>query len=135
MKTPFPFTVFLPLIGIGVVFQQCTAEQSSDSIDTNTIFHTVEEIRIGKIEGENEYVFGSIHDIDVGKNGVIFVADRQVPVIRMYDKDGRFLRDIGREGRGPGEYQYIIGMHTFADGRLAVLAAKETEQHPLLNRF
>lgn len=56
----------------------------------------------------------------VGKNGKIFVADWQVPVIRMYDADGNFLRNVGREGEGPGEYLSLGGMKTFPDGRLAI---------------
>lgn len=80
----------------------------------------MEELRIGQLGGEDEYIFGEINGIAVGKNGRIFVADYQVPIIRMYDKDGTFIRNIGRKGRGPGEYLRISGMKTFPDGRLAV---------------
>jgi hypothetical protein len=32
------------------------------------------------------------------------VVDQQVPAVRMYDHDGLFLRNLGAQGQGPGEY-------------------------------
>lgn len=108
------------LIALQFVFQQCTVEEQPGVKNTKTVLHAVEEIRIGQLEGEDEYVFGAINHMAIGKNGKIFVADRQVPVIRMYDKEGDFIRNVGRQGRGPGEYLRIGGMRTFPDGQLAI---------------
>ena len=80
----------------------------------------VEETRIGKLDGADEYLFGSIDGVAVGKAGMIYVADGQVPIIRSYDAQGRFVRNIGRKGGGPGEYENIGGIRTFPDGRLAL---------------
>lgn len=98
---------------------QCIAKFDPDE-DAGVVLYAVEEIRIGQMEGEDEYVFGGVNHVTIGKNGEMFVADRQVPVIRMYDSDGNFLRNVGREGRGPGEYLNLGGMRTFPDGRLAI---------------
>ena len=70
---------------------------------------TVEEVRIGALEGPEEYVFGRVQSIAVGLDGTIYVTDDQVPVIRCYDSDGSYLGDVGREGSGPGEYMRIRG--------------------------
>ena len=80
----------------------------------------VEEVRIGALDGADEYLFGSVVDVAVGRGGMIYVADGQVPIIRSYDAQGRFVRNIGRKGGGPGEYNAIGGMRTMRDGRLAV---------------
>ena len=108
------------LIALPFIFQQCESGQHTEKQPANRVFQTIEEIRIGRLEGEDEYVFGIINHVAVGKNGVIFIADRKVPVIRMYDQDGNFIRNVGKEGRGPGEYLTFGGMRTFSDGRLAI---------------
>lgn len=80
----------------------------------------VEELRIGALEDAEHYMFGRIAAVALGPDGSVYVADSQVPVIRMYDARGRFVRDIGREGEGPGEYRSIGGMRGLPDGRLAL---------------
>lgn len=43
--------------------------------DQKRVFHALEELRIGKMEGEDEYVFGGVSHVAVGKEGEIYVAD------------------------------------------------------------
>ncbi len=56
----------------------------------------VEEVRIGTLDGADEYILGSVGSVAVGRDGVIFVADEQVPVIRMYDARGKSSPEITR---------------------------------------
>ncbi|MGD8329734.1 MAG: 6-bladed beta-propeller [Acidobacteriota bacterium] len=63
----------------------------------------VEEASIGVEAGADEYMLGEVWGVFATEHE-IYVVDRQVPVIRVYDMDGRHLRDIGREGQGPGEF-------------------------------
>jgi hypothetical protein len=80
----------------------------------------VQELKIGQLEGAEQYTFGNIDDIAVGLDGSIFVLDggRQ-PFIRMYDPNGKFVRLVGRQGEGPGEYRQPIAIKAMADGRIA----------------
>jgi hypothetical protein len=80
----------------------------------------VEEVRIGALEGADEYLFGRIVGVASGHNGAIYVADGEVPIIRMYDARGKFIRNLGRSGGGPGEYRAIGGIRTLRDGHLAL---------------
>jgi hypothetical protein len=80
----------------------------------------IEELRIGVLDGPDEYIFGYAYIITVRDDGAIFVYDAQVPIIRQYNADGEHVRDIGRDGQGPGEYRRVQGMHILGDGRLAV---------------
>lgn len=80
----------------------------------------VEELSIGVADGAEEYVLGEIADVALGKDGSLYVFDRQVPVVRHYDASGKFLRNIGRAGSGPGEYRSASGIATMPDGRLLV---------------
>ena len=65
----------------------------------------VEELAIGALEGPEEYQFGFVSDIAVDAAGGIYVFDGQAPALRYYDADGRFVRKLGAEGEGPGEYK------------------------------
>ncbi|MGH7476434.1 MAG: 6-bladed beta-propeller [Longimicrobiales bacterium] len=78
----------------------------------------VPEVRIGELEGADEYLFGQVQSLAVDAAGRIYVFDWQVPALRVYDADGRFVRTIGREGGGPGEYkQPDAGLIVLPDGR------------------
>jgi len=79
----------------------------------------IEEVRIGSLGGTTEYSFSDINSIAVAQSGAIYVDDSHPPSIRHFDPDGRFVRWIGREGEGPGEFRSIAGISVLPDGRLA----------------
>jgi len=78
------------------------------------------EISIGTMEGADEYVIGDPAALAVGPDGVVYVLDVQVPVLRAYAPDGSHLRDVGRSGEGPGEYASPDGVAVLPDGRVLV---------------
>jgi hypothetical protein len=80
----------------------------------------VQELRIGRLEGDDDYIFGSISQLAVGRDGTIYVADGIGPRLRRYDPEGRFLGQIGRVGEGPGEYRRITGLALTPAGELAI---------------
>lgn len=81
----------------------------------------VEELVIGTLEGEDELMFGQILEMAVDANGGIFVFDGQVPALRYYDSSGSYVRTLGREGSGPGEYRdQCLGLAVRTDGRLVM---------------
>lgn len=58
-----------------------------------------------------------------GERGRLYVLELQPPELRVYDlSDGRFLRSLGRQGDGPGEYRYPTALAVSADGVVAVLS-------------
>lgn len=79
----------------------------------------VEELRIGRVEGPPEETFGQVAGLGVGSNGTMYVLDRQVPALRVYGPDGVYLRTLGSEGSGPGEYERPDGgIALLPDGRI-----------------
>lgn len=45
-------------------------------------------------------------------SGAYVVADASPRILKLFDPSGRFVRTIGREGGGPGEYRFIqLGAH------------------------
>ncbi|MEO5800824.1 MAG: 6-bladed beta-propeller, partial [Gemmatimonadales bacterium] len=49
--------------------------------------------------------FGSIRSVLLAADGSLYVADPSNRVVSVFDSAGRFVRQLGREGRGPGEYR------------------------------
>lgn len=48
----------------------------------------------------------------VDDSGNVYVVDQKPAVIKVYDQDGRFIRTIGGEGQGPGEFRAgYIALH------------------------
>ncbi|HEU4631071.1 MAG TPA: 6-bladed beta-propeller [Gemmatimonadaceae bacterium] len=84
--------------------------------DSSTL-RLVPDLRIGQLEGPEAYTFGSIDAIAPDADGRVYVWDELSHSVRLYDADGRFVRQIGRRGSGPGEYQNLAGL-LVVDGQL-----------------
>ena len=83
-----------------------------------------ESLRIGGLDGTEEYTFGFVSTLAPASDGSVYVADAQIPVVRRYDAQGRFMANIGRSGEGPGEYRSLDGLAGLTNGRLAVWDAR-----------
>ena len=79
-----------------------------------------EELRIGLVNGPEEYAFTQIDALLVGAEGSIYVVDLHSQGIRQFDRNGQFVRWIGREGEGPGEFRSILGIGALSDGRFSI---------------
>lgn len=77
-------------------------------------------IAIGEVDGEGDYVFGRISDVLVDPRGLVHVADAQSAELRVFSSDGRFVRRLGREGEGPGEFGHISGLAVAPSGVAAL---------------
>jgi sugar lactone lactonase YvrE len=77
-------------------------------------------VRIGVVEGEEEYVFGNVNGVAVGLDRRIYVADGQALEIRVFSPEGRFEFRFGRAGEGPGEFRSVDGVRVDPQGRVIV---------------
>jgi hypothetical protein len=48
--------------------------------------------------------------------------------LKVYDAAGRFLREVGRRGEGPGEFGRVTFAHTGSDGRVHVLDPRNVRE-------
>lgn len=94
---------------------------SSGIWDSTTAWHVVEELRIGTLDGSGPDLFGNIATFEVDESGNFYVFEGQTQELRVFDASGRFLRTIGREGGGPGEFRQGIGLAWAPDGLLWVV--------------
>lgn len=70
-------------------------------------------------DGDEATMFGGVSAVATDGER-IYVADRQVPAVRIYDSQGRHLGDLGRVGEGPGEFRDPASIGILPDGRVAI---------------
>jgi len=97
------------LILIFLLFVNGLSYQSGDRYK-NDVIELKEELSIGVADGAEEYMFAYPNYIDADSKGNIYVSDAMDKVIKVYDKHGKYVRTIGREGDGPGEFRTISGI-------------------------
>lgn len=114
MKTYLPLLFIIPFI------IHCSTKKNKEPSNPSREFEVVEEFRIDNPEDIDEFYFSSVNQIAVGNNGNIFVGDALLPTISMFDEGGTFIKTIGKEGRGPGEYLTVGGLETLSDGRIVL---------------
>jgi hypothetical protein len=74
------------------------------------IFAIEEDLKIGEVDGNEKYMFSEIRNLAIDKNENIYVADIKENIIKVFDKNGKFLRMFGQEGQGPGEIGRIYSI-------------------------
>ncbi len=109
-----------------------------------------EELSIGVIEGDPDYQFAGIADIEIDEAGAIYVLDGRERRVAIYDSAGVFLNAFGRQGEGPGEFEspnkLLWNADTLViwDGRLlrlsyfdtgGTLLRDERAELPMFNKF
>ena len=70
-------------------------------------------LQLGVQDGDPNQQFSEIAAAVSLGNGSFAVADQGSGEIRIFDRAGRFVRKVGRKGRGPGEFQrlaYLIAL-------------------------
>jgi len=65
---------------------------------------------IGVLDGAAEYQLFQVSGTVRLSDGTIVVANGGTKQIRFYDASGKFLRSVGREGGGPGEFKQLGGL-------------------------
>jgi hypothetical protein len=63
----------------------------------------VEVSAIGVESGPDEYMLGFINSMFANDERIVLL-DEQADTVRVYDRDGEFLFDVGAKGQGPGEF-------------------------------
>jgi len=82
-----------------------------------------EVFRVGVLEGETWEMFAQVTQLAFDAAGNLFVFDElgsnEVRVL-VFDPTGGFLREFGRSGEGPGEFNLPVGFAVLRDGTTVV---------------
>ena len=88
-------------------------------------WRVVEAFRIGNDSGEDAILFGSIRSFDVDARGRVYVLDSQVEEIHVFDSEGAFVRTVGTEGTGPGEFERASSVDVNRNGNIWIMEMYE----------
>lgn len=77
-------------------------------------------LELGVAEGDPRYQFGAVGDAVRLGDGTLVVSDVQANELRAYDARGRYLRTLGRQGSGPGEFNGIVSAFLLPGDSIAV---------------
>ena len=77
-------------------------------------------VRIGVVDGADEYIFGAIESVVRLGNGTIAVSDAGAARVSLYDEDGTFRRRWGRRGDGPEEFRSLARIYPLGSDSLIV---------------
>lgn len=75
-------------------------------------------------DGPEEYLFAGPTHINTDRMNNIYVADRNMSKIRVFNSHGKFIKSIGRKGKGPGEMQEVSCMTINQNEELIVVDRK-----------
>ena len=63
------------------------------------------------LQESEEFSLGTVNDIQIDSAKNIFILDKVGKQVQMFNRKGDFLRRIGKQGYGPGEYASIKAMY------------------------
>jgi len=80
-----------------------------------------EELSIGVLEGDEEYMLNQPRNVMVSEDGTIYVLDSGDVCIKVFDENGIYLRTVGQQGQGPGEFELPAYFDLSSDGRVFIM--------------
>lgn len=73
--------------------------------------------RLGDAPGETPRVKG----LAIDRDDRVWASDAHLDRIALYDRDGRYLMELGGTGSAPGEFSFPAGIAIHPDGRVAIV--------------
>ncbi len=89
----------------------------AEPVFEEAVLHFDEDLSLGEKE---EYRFSRISGIAVDKEERIYVLDYTEAQVKVFDKNGLFLWNIGKKGQGPGELASPFSISIAPDDEVAI---------------
>ncbi len=86
----------------------CNISEVSDTIEF-PLSAIVDKCEIILLETNEESLFKSVQNIGISENYIAVHSRGRMP-IKLFDRKGEFIRNIGTIGRGPGEFNSLYGI-------------------------
>jgi hypothetical protein len=75
---------------------------------------------VGAVDSIASETFGQIASVAFDASDNLYVLDRQASRVMVFDRNGRFVRQIGSEGEGPGELMVPVQVVVAPDGTIVI---------------
>lgn len=102
LKTPL---IYLALFGLASVHLLTAQTKSLEKIYRTGKVRFVPEITIDDSSLPEDHILAGFGSLAVDTEGNVYYLDTKANNIKKFDASGTFLRVIGRQGHGPGEFQ------------------------------
>ncbi|MCP4545140.1 MAG: hypothetical protein GY835_01590 [bacterium] len=100
--------------GVTCVLNPATGASSPKTLELKEVW------RLGGDSDDPNEFFGLINSIRSDEEGNLYLLDAQLLEIKIFSPEGDFLRVIGREGEGPGEFRNPTGIVFLPNGNIGV---------------
>lgn len=88
--------------------------------DKALVLRTTPVYAVGKAEGNEWEMFTRVSGVAFDRNDNLYVLDSGGARVLVFDRAGRFVRQVGKKGGGPGEFAAPVGITVQGDGTLIV---------------
>ncbi|HAC15175.1 MAG TPA: hypothetical protein DCE78_04420 [Bacteroidetes bacterium] len=110
----FLFVVVYTVYGCGPEPEEIIIPEKFQNLENLTAFSPDVE-PMSTFSFEKDAVYGETDDLMIGnmghfavdKLGQVYIADTRIMVLNVFDSDGNYIKRLGGEGRGPGEFNYL----------------------------
>ncbi len=109
--------VFKTENGIPVVYNPKNPAPPAGSPRSLALQH---DLTIGQDDTDPNSMFSELRSIQVDNQENIYALDMKEIKVKVYDKNGKFLRSFGKKGKGPGEIETPIRMEMTRDGKIVI---------------
>ncbi len=97
-----------------------TVTNPKEPIYDDPVLVLAEDLVIKGSDEPEERMFQSIHTLDVDEKGNMYILDELAGNIKVYDRNGDFVKTIGRKGQGPGEFGMPISLFLSSQSQIIV---------------
>lgn len=119
MKTIRCLCVFLIFLAVFFTFLKADSQESLADLYRGGKIRFVPEITLDDNSMPEDVFFESPYAITSDNEGYVYICDFRANNIKKFNASGKFIKIIGREGQGPGEFSWPF-MATYAKNRLVV---------------
>lgn len=115
----FAVSIFVLLL---MAMPQRGVAQELDVVDIGAVFNKTIPLNLSEIASGVEYIpletndaclLGSVNDLRIHGDNIVLISQRKV---YLFDTNGKFIRKLGDQGKGPGEYQWARDIQIHPNG-------------------